>query len=171
MKLLGRLIISSLFFISLLANATRFDSSYTSIKADDCRMLESHELGGMHSCPAFMGIKVKVFEDDLRQTIDFVRKGKEYPLELGRTISPAFSSLGSKIEWRYLKGKKKELKGIIVRFNVSEDAENAAKETSYLVVAKVNPTTICVVAKVAPQKKQNQKARDILEASGNMPCL
>ncbi len=171
MKHLEKLIIISLFFTSILANAAGFDSSYTSIESRHCRTLEADSMGSMQSCPVFEGIKVKVIEGDLRQSITLISKGKEYPLDFWRTVSPAFSLLGNKIEWRYTKGKAKKLKGMIVRFNASEDIDNPKKITSYLVITKMNANNICVVGKIAPQRQQNQKARRMLERSGKMPCL
>ena len=171
MKKLGWLGITSLFFVSLSVNATGFDSSYSSIESRHCRLLESHRMGSTQSCPSFRGIKVNVIEGDLRQTINLIRKDKEYPLNLWSKISPAFSFLGTKIEWRHTKGKPRDIKGIIVRFNASEDFDNSAKTTSYLAVVKINAKTMCVVGKIAPQAKQNQKARNMLDRSHNMPCF
>lgn len=171
MKRLGWLGITSLFFISLLANATGFDSSYSSIELRHCKLLESDSMGSVQSCPAFRGITVKVIEGDLRQTINLTRKNKEYPLNLWHKISPVFSLLGTKIEWRHTKGKPEDIKGIIVRFNASEGMHESAKITSYLAVIKISANNICVIGKVAPQARQNQKARDMLDGSNNMPCF
>jgi hypothetical protein len=171
MKKLGWFGITSLLFISLLVNATEFDSSYSSIESRHCKLLESDSMGNLQACPSFRGIKVNVIEGDLRQTINLIRRNKVYPLNLWSKISPAFSFLGTKIEWRHSKGKPRDIKGIIVRFNASEDMSDAAKTTSYLAVVKINAKTICVVGKIAPQAKQNQKARNMLDRSLNMPCF
>lgn len=171
MKNLRMLIITSLFFTSLLANAANFDSSYTSIKSRDCTTLEADRISSAQSCAEFSGIKVKVIENDLRQSITLIRKDKEYPLDFFRTVTPAFSLLGSKIEWRYIKGQQKNLKGIIVRLKISEEVYQPPKTTSYLIVAKITAKNICVVGKISSQAKQNEKARRMLERSSKMPCL
>jgi len=151
--------------------AGNFDSSYTSVKEKDCTTLETHEAGSVQSCPKFGDIKVKVIEGDLRQSITLNRNGTDYPLNFWETVSANWSELGPKIEWRYKTGKSGNPVGIIVRLNVSENPEKPQKKTSYLVVSKITTDNICVVGKVSPQAKQNQKARTMAEQSADMSCL
>ena len=155
------IIMASLAFITLSTTSASYDSRYTSIEPSSCRILSSDEISSTQSCQQFDNIQVKVLEGDIRQSITLTRRGKEYPLEFWRTVSPIFSSLGNKIEWRYTKGMNGKLKGMITRLNASEQSENA-KTTSYLVVVSIKKNRMCVVAKIAPQSKQNQKARSIL---------
>jgi hypothetical protein len=60
---------------------------------------------------------------------------------------------------------------MIVRFEASDDHENIDKVSSYLVVSKITNNEICVVAKVLPQKEQNEIAREILDGNEEFPCL
>lgn len=145
-------------------------SSYTSIDEKDCMTLDSDDIGSIQECESFAGIGVKVVEGDLRQSIILTRKDKEYDLDFGSTVSSAFSSLGLKIEWRHELGKPKNLKGMIVRFEVSDD-ENIDKISSYLLVSKITKDEVCVVAKVFPQENQNEMARKILDSTDALPCL
>lgn len=146
-------------------------SVYTSINEKDCITLDSDNLGSVQECESFSDIGVKVIESDIRQSIILTRNNKEYDLDFWSTISPSYSSLGLQVEWRYELGKPKNVKGMIVRFEASDDYENIEKVSSYLVVSKITKEEICVVAKVLPQKKQNEIARKILEATEVLPCL
>ena len=146
-------------------------SSYTSINQKDCVTLDSDNMGSVQECESFLDIGVKVIEGDIRQSIILTRNKKEYDLSFFSTVSSAFSSLGLKIEWRHELGKVENLKGMIVRFDVSDDPENMDKVSSYLVVTKIKNDEICVVAKISPQKEQNELAREILDSTEELPCL
>lgn len=99
------------------------------------------------------------------------RKNREYILNFQSTVGIGFSTLGNIIEWRYERGKSKNIKGIIVRLEVNEDPENLDKITSYLMVSKITPNNICVVGKILPQVKQNEFARAMLDSKEELPCL
>ena len=170
MKSIGIYILASLFFIITSVNAASFDSAYTSIQAKHCQLLESDRMGSAQSCASFGRIRVRVIEGDLRQSITLIRKGKQYPLDFWRTVSPSFSTLGSLIEWRYQKGSRNTPKGMITRLNVSV-GEDAKAIKSYLVVSKITAKDICVVGKISPRAKQNQIARKMVEISSHMKCL
>ncbi len=146
-------------------------SSYTSIAEQDCITLNSDNMGSIQECEPFLDIKVKVIEGDLRQSIVLMRKGKEYDLNFWSIVSPMFSFLGQKIEWRHQLGKPEKLKGMIVRFEASDNFENLDKTSSYLVVSKISKDKICVVAKIAPSEHQNAIARKILDSKKVLPCL
>lgn len=146
-------------------------SSYTSIDQKDCMTLDSDNMGSVQECESFSGIGVKVIEGDIRQSIILTRNKKEYDLAFASAISPAFSSLGSKVEWRHELGKTETIKGMIVRFEVSDDYENMEKISSYLIVSKITQEEICVIAKIMPQENQNEIARKILDTIINKPCL
>ena len=146
-------------------------SSYTSIEQKDCTTLDSDNMGSVQECESFLDIGVKVIESDIRQSIILIRNEKEYDLAFSSTVSPAFSSLGLKVEWRHEQGNSENLKGMIVRFDVSDDPENIEKVSSYLIVSKIIKDEICVVAKIFPQKQQNEIAREILDTEEELPCL
>ena len=153
------------------AKQSNYTSSYTSIEQKDCLTLDSDNLGSIQECEPFNDIKVKVIEGDIRQSIALTRNEKEYNLEFWSTVSPAFSSLGTKIEWRHQIGNPKELKGMIVRLEVNDDPEDLDHVTSFLVVSKITVEKICVVGKILPQEKQNEVAREMLDSSTELPCL
>jgi hypothetical protein len=170
MKKIGTLVAASFCVLPVYA-AVNFDSSYTSIEEKDCTTLKTDEVGSVQSCPSFGNIKVRVTEGDLRQSIILTRSGTDYPLNFQETVSANMSELGPKIEWRYKSGKPGNPVAMIVRLNISENPEKLHKTRSYLVVSKITTDNICVVGKVPPQRKQNQKARTMAEQSADMPCL
>jgi hypothetical protein len=173
-KVITFIIFFFLIFITLQAqeqDTSLNTSSYTSINQTDCITLDSDNMGSVQECESFLDIGVKVIESDIRQSIILSRNEKEYDLAFSSTVSPSFSSLGLNIEWRHEQGKPENLKGIIVRFDVNDDPEYMDKVSSYLVVSKITNTKICVVAKIAPQKEQNEIAREILDSTEDLACL
>jgi len=149
----------------------KLTSSYTSIAEKDCITLDSDDLGSIQECEPFFNIRVKVIEGDIRQSITLIRANKEYDLSFSSTITSAFSSLGSKIEWLYEVDKPDNLKGMIVRLNANEDMENTEHLTTFLVVSKITLDKICVIGKILPQENQNQVAKAMLENVNELPCL
>jgi len=146
-------------------------SSYTSIEQKDCITLDSDNIGLVQECEAFEDIGVKVLVGDTRKSIILTRNEREYDLEFLSMLKPLFSSFGSKLEWRHELINSKNIKGVIIPINMSDDIENLEKTTSYLIVTKITKDKICVVAKIAPQKDQNEIAREILDTNEDLPCL
>ncbi|HHS93472.1 MAG TPA: hypothetical protein ENK82_08990 [Campylobacterales bacterium] len=165
-----------LLFMVLLLQASEEEplmltSSYTSIDQKDCVTLDSDNMGSIQECEPFGEIGVKVIEGDIRQSIVLTRDMDEYNLDFTGVVSSLFSSLGLKIEWRHELGKPENVKGMIVRFEASDDYEKPDNTSSYLVVSKISKDEMCVVAIVAPQKNQNELARKVLESTKALPCL
>lgn len=145
-------------------------SVYTDLDDEKCKTLElTEDEGGLYKgeCKGVAGYKLHVIEGDLRQTITVVDpKGTEHPLEFWN-LTGAFSSLGSKAEWR-MRGKMPI--ALIVRLNVSENPEDASKIKGYLVVAKITPDGICVTDFLAPTRSHNYEARRAADRSASRPC-
>ncbi|CAA6806213.1 MAG: Unknown protein [uncultured Sulfurovum sp.] len=166
-----------LFFLSFLNvqadnfTSLLYTSTYTSINQKDCVTLDSDNMGSIQECESFVDIGVKVIEGDIRQSIVLTRHGEEYDLAFWSTVGSAFSSLGLKIEWRHELQQPKNVIGMIVRFEANDDYENIGKSSSYLLVSKITNEEMCVVAKVAPQERQNEMARKILDSKDELPCL
>jgi len=146
-------------------------SSYTSIEQKDCVTLDSDNIGLVQECEAFEDIGVKVIVGDTRKSIILTRDERAYELAFLLMFKSLFSSFGSKLEWRHRLANTKEIKGVIIPINMSEDVENLEKTTSYLVVTKITKEKICVVAKIAPQKDQHEIAREVLDTDEDLPCL
>ena len=151
-------------------------SVYTSLAANQCRTIkpvsqQTNDYEGR--CPGVAGYSLVVTEGDLRQNVTVVTpKGAKHSLELWDVISGGFSSVGAKAEWRMGKqnGKPKPV-GLIIRYNANDDPESPNKQSSYLAVAKITATEICVTDKIMPGPTANEDARRAADASGAKPCL
>ncbi len=162
-----------LFFGTSSAQAQPLQSIYTNLEAKFCRTIksDSSEAGDYQGrCPGVAGYALLVSEGDLRQNITVITpQRKQHSLDLWSVVSGAFSSLGPKAEWRM---KTKSLPvALIVRYNASENPDNPNKTTSYLVVAKITPTEICVTDRISPGPTANDDARRLADESATKPCL
>jgi len=151
-------------------------SVYTPVGDKQCRTLKSAEAGddGFEArCRGTAGYSLILSEGDLRQNITVITpKGKEHSLELWSTVSSGFSSVGPKVEWRLAtqNGKATPV-ALIIRYNANEDPEAPNKTMSYLAVAKITASEICVTEKIAPGPKANEDARRAADAASSKPCL
>ena len=147
-------------------------SVYTPLGDKQCRVIKSAEAGddGYEArCRGTGGYSLLLSEGDLRQNITVITpKGAKHSLELWDVVSGGFSSVGPKAEWRIAKSVPVAL---ILRYNASEDPEKPDKRTSYLAVAKITATEICVVEKISPGPTANEDARRSADASSTKLCL
>ena len=151
-------------------------SVYTPLGDKDCRTLKSAEAGDEGyegQCPGTAGYKLILSEGDLRQNITVITpQGGKHSLDLWSVISGGFSSLGPKAEWRVASQNKKLVPvALILRYNASEDPNNPEKLTSYLAVAKITSSEICVIEKLLPGPNANVHARRSADAAAAKPCL
>ncbi|HTS24805.1 MAG TPA: hypothetical protein VMH81_02965 [Bryobacteraceae bacterium] len=148
------------------------DSIYTSLSEHDCKLLSVQEEGANSAqrCPGTGGFSVLVLDSDSRQSITLVSAdGRKHPLRFWDVITHSFSSLGPKAEWR-VSGAPPRPIALIVRVNANEDADSAAV-TSYLAVAKITPSEVCVVARIRPSADANTKAREAADKAAGATCL
>jgi hypothetical protein len=149
-------------------------SVYTNLTGSQCRQVSVTEPSGSVSrCVGFGKYKLLVLEDDLRVSVNVITPtGKTFPLNYWQVITPNFSSLGNKAEWRVSKKQGKVTPfALIVRVNAFEFPEQPQKLRSYLAVAKITPNSICVVDKIPPSSNQNKVARQAADNSTKKPCL
>ena len=161
---------------TLTAQIKKVESLYTDLTTSKCKTIESNpnEAGSyLGECPGIGGYKLELLEGDIRQTINIVApKGGKYELNLWSVVSPAFSSVGEKAEWRVIRtGKKIQPIALIVRYNAAENPAKPKQNTSYLVVAKITANAACVTDVVKPEKNANANARQLADASAAKPCL
>jgi len=147
-------------------------SVYTPLGEKQCRVLKSAKSENddfSARCPGVAGYKLIFSEGDLRQNISVVTpKGEEHSLELWSVVSSGFSTVGPKVEWRLAKSTPVAL---IIRYNTSEDAASPNKNTSYLAVAKITATDICITDKISPGPNANEDARRAADNATTKPCL
>ena len=60
---------------------------------------------------------------------------------------------------------------LIIRYNASENPDNPNKHTSYLAVAKITATEICVTDKISPGPNANTEARRAADSAATKPCF
>jgi hypothetical protein len=151
-------------------------SVYTPLGDKDCRKIKSAEAGddGYEGrCRGTAGYSLLLSEGDLRQNITVITpQGKQHSLDLWSVVSGGFSSLGPKAEWRVASQNRKLVPvALILRYNASEDPESPNKLTSYLAVAKITPSEICVTDKISPGPTANEDARRAADAASAKACL
>lgn len=175
MKLSIATLFCSLLLTPLTLHAADFSSSYTSIKKSDCKSLADSHSESLRSCESFGGIEVQIGEfvsdKGAIQNLTLVRDGQPIPLEFWSQDAVNKMEFGDKVEWRHKKGNPNEIVGMIVRVNVAEKAAKDKKTQSYLGVVKVHEGDFCVVGKLAPQEKQNERAQTMAQESHVMSCL
>lgn len=156
------------------APASPVTSFYTSLSQPACKTVEVQPEGGnsTQKCPGVSGYQLLLLDSDSRMSITVVRPdGQQHPLDFWRVITPHFSSLGSKAEWRVTKkGPRLEPVALIARVNANEDPDSG-KVTSYLAVAKITPGEICVVDRIKPGPNANAEARRAADSSAERACL
>ena len=151
-------------------------SQYTSLDDKQCRTIKTETTGAGDyegRCPGVAGYSLTLLEGDLRQNIIVnTPKGTKHSLDLWDVISGGFSSVGPKAEWRMASqnGKLSPV-ALIIRYNASENPDNPDKKTSYLAVAKITPTEICITDKILPGANANVDARRAADSAAGKPCL
>lgn len=171
--MMKKILLSTLLSFSIvLAN----ESSYTSIEDKDCKVTQTYEnnMGASVVCEKFEQFGVEVSDSDARMSITIKHHDIEYPQRYSSTVGAVFSSLGSKIEWRYPKGESYAPHAFIARVNLSiedEKSSSVSKTVSKLAVSKIDQHSICVVGVIPPVKNQNVLARELADKAKSMPCL
>lgn len=176
MRASSLLLLLSLLYLHGAVAAQSKTSAYSSVEEKRCRTIKStDEEGGSYegSCRGVAGYNLIVEEGDLRTNVKVVAPGgATHSLDLWSVVSSGFSSLGPRVEWRLVKrGKTVVPVAIIVRYNANENPENPDKITSYLAVAKITASEVCVTSKIPPGAKANEDARRAADVAESQPCL
>lgn len=152
--------------------AEAVDSAYTDIA--DCPIVELDEETGAAStlCHGIVGYELLVTDEDARMSVTVIAPdGSRHALDYWHVVTFAFSSLGTKAEWRVIdRDGERAPVALIVRVNASEGDDPGAI-TSYLAVAKITPGEICVTDRIEPGSDMNAAARRAADNAGERPCL
>ena len=151
-------------------------SVYTWLIPKHCRTIKSQTTGAGDyegRCRGVAGYSLTVLEGDLRQNIIVhTPKGTKHSLDLWDVISGGFSNVGQKAEWRVTTTNRRQSPvALIIRYDANEDPDRFDKRTSYLAVAKITPTEICITDKISPSANANTEARSAADSAANRPCL
>lgn len=156
------------------AVAIQAESRYTPLDARSCTTIRTYEPeGSTQRCPGLSGYSLLVEEGDGRQSVTVVAPGgRQWPLSYWSVITDAFSSLGSRAEWRGVtqNGRWRPF-ALIVRVSANENINNPKRLTSYLAVAKITPGAVCVTARIGPGAQANALARQAADQASQQPCL
>ena len=146
--------------------ASREPIGYTSLKRDDCRLIEKNadEAGyALHRCAGIAGYTLETSESDLRHDIVVIapdQRKTELGLS-GKVAKGAFNSLGERAEWRGSDGKTPT--ALIVRMGVADGTDPNRPDVSNLVVIRLKARP-CVIKVAPPGPGQNDRARDAADA-------
>jgi hypothetical protein len=174
--LLSIAIAGAIVFFCWLPAAAQNRSLYTSLVTKQCRTIKTETTGAGDyegRCRGVAGYSLVLLEGDLRQNVIVVTpKGAKHSLELWDVISGGFSHVGPKAEWRMARqdGKLSPV-ALIIRYNASEDPDRPNKHTSYLAVAKITPTEICITDKISSGPNANLEARRAADGAATRPCI
>ncbi len=150
-------------------------SLYSSLDPAHCTTLSKHddEEESEQRCPGIGGYDLIVLDADARMSVT-VKPPHGTPSDLNFTgvVTPNFSSLGDKAEWRVktVDGKKVPI-AVIVRLAVQEDPAGQKPNRSYLVVSRIDQAATCVTEKIPPAADANERARQSADVASTRPCL
>jgi hypothetical protein len=117
-------------------------------------------------------MQLLVLDDDERMSITVVTEDrKEHPLDFWNVVTPAFSELGEKAEWRVVKRRGKVVPiALIARVTSTSDADGKPVSKSYLAVSKITGSRICVTDRIDPGPRANEAARTAADTSCQRAC-
>ena len=150
-------------------------SVYTPLIGRNCTMTKEDKNTGsfVKVCPGVAGSRLLIASDDDRMSVTVVTEDeREHPLDYPEVIAPGVSRLGTQAEWRiiYRDGKVTPI-ALIVRVYAEDNDSRSPKRTSYLAVAKLTSTEICVTDRIPAAARANEQARRASVASATRACL
>lgn len=149
------------------AEAAGAGSVYTDLTPAKCRPTATGS--ETRRCPGVAPYTLLAERDDDRASVTLASSdGKRYPLAFWDVVTPYFSRLGPRAEWRVTK--EGVPYGLIVRVDTLASAD-ASKTTSFLAVAKIAPPAVCVTDRIAPGPTANTEARKAADLAAGKPCL
>jgi len=153
-------------------------SVYSDLSGANCKITNTNKETGatIQRCKGTAGWDLVVQYDDQRMSIAVVRPdGSEHPLNFWDVISPGFSTLGPRAEWRMPPAGNEAVReplAVIVRVNASERQKAGDnKNVSYLAVARLQGSSVCVTAKISPGSNSNEQARQAADKASGAACL
>lgn len=125
------------------AAAQLYNSSYTTLKFEDCTVISSDDFGSTWACPGLKGMPVMVRESQHRFSVSYgLTSTTEKAAE--QTLPPE-NQPGEEIEWR-VSNAEGSYKPFATILKVFVKPEGGGEEGQVLVVTRVSPGATCHVA-------------------------
>lgn len=154
----------------------KFFSLYTNLSGNTCRKFIDDKVTGAYTldCPGIQGFRLHVLTDDERSSVNVVMPDKRiHPLDYWEVVTPGFSKLGKKAEWRAARvGRKIIPVAIIVRIDTLDQRDpERPRRAPILAVARIFQDTACVTKTIdANTPSANEQARRFADDE-HLPCL
>jgi hypothetical protein len=145
------------------------ESQYTVIGS--CPIVEKdlEETGfQVTECEGLAEYRLRLVDSDARHNLIVIApNGQETDLGLLKLFGGAFSTLGTRVEWRGDRSNNEfQPTGMILRYDVFDHPERPKQPTSYLVTVSLKDAP-CVVTTIAPGEGQNGRARRAVDRALN----
>ncbi len=143
---------------------------YTRLDPRSCKTVRFDREGDFSEqiCPGVAGYRLLVVDSDSRMSITVIApNGAHHPLKFWDTVTPHFSALGSRAEWRTKEG---VLRLLIVPLAVNDDPETTVS-TRYWIVVRLAGKQACVVQKIRVGLESPGEARRRADLAVGLPCL
>ncbi len=182
MLFLGYRTISSYAFLGVSAIscgqvwADEMTSAYTPTSGKACKIVSREKETGDATmrCPGVGGYSLLVIESDSRTSITVIAPdNQQLPLKFWDVVAPSFSTLGPRVEWRFLPRRGVPVPvGIIARVDTVDQIDvTRPKPLSFLAIARIHSGKACVTGKIAAgQANANRDARKVADAA-DRDCL
>lgn len=168
-RFLSVLFLINMLGISSVLAAPKNQSVYTPLLGKSCLTLSRWHEGAEIECAGFAGFRVRLEDDDARQSLTLIKRGQVTPLNLWHVVTRHLSVLGQRIEWRVVKTKKGFVAtALIVRIKIVLDERS---NRSDLIVVDLQRKKPCVVGVISKGKHQNQLARNKADQATRLPCF
>jgi hypothetical protein len=154
----------------------QIESVYTELSDAGCEppRIDDETGSSAQRCAGVGGYELVRLNDDSRTSVNLVSPaGEEHALNYWNVVTRAFSSLGPRAEWRVI-GRGREIVpvALIVRVNSYSDADaDQPVINSYLSVAKITNSEICVTDVIEAGAEANERARKAADAAAGKPCI
>jgi hypothetical protein len=149
-------------------------SVYTDLSPRSCRSAKVLEAStdSMRRCSGFGGYRLLLLDSDSRMSITVIDpQGRHQPLDFWRVVTPYFSTIGKRAEWRIRNSGAKAVPiALIVRLNIT-DMPSPGGAASHLVVARITARDVCVTELIGSGADANEHAREAADSAADKPCL
>lgn len=153
------------------------ESVFTTLRQKECAVQidkEDPNETSMHVCPGVGGYSLIIRQGEGRKSIDIVTPdNKHIPLEFWESVTPHFSHLGPRAEWRVVKKEGVVMPmSLMVRVESHENDEFPERVThSYAAIAKLTPEKTCLTDVILIGSTSKKNIRRHMDAAVEKACF